>query len=688
MNRSTFVSISGPRITSLAAALSLAIASASLGAAGTTSAPLTMHHTGTPGQGAHANQYQALKKAQHKQAGFKHFQAAVQAEFSKLGASRPSQRAPATFHIASHADSGSGSLREILSNAVDGDVIDLASLHGTLTLGSALTSTANVTIKGPGRGSLTIDANHAGRAFTSSHSLKISNITIANGAAPKAVSATGGCILAGGILALSNVTLSNCTVGDATTNYAYGGAVAVQGVLELDNTTLSNNSATAAYFAGGGAAFVYGTPAAYGTYLEGSTLSGNSVTAGDGVIGGGLAVYYKNASGNVANVVVSNSTISGNSMTATSVPTYYNPTNQKYYYYGTASGGGAWTRGADVTVTGSHIDNNTQIANSSAFGGGLYSEFNYYYNTTTYTGYFYGGNASITGSTVSGNSSKSVYRFTYGAGMQALGNITIAKSTVANNTLTSDSTAQVFNSGGGVMGGYKTAAMSITDSTFSGNTISATGAAAYTSGGGISTSYQNSGTVVTITNSTISGNSTSTANTGPASTYAAGLYQEVSGGAGSTTINNSTVAFNTSRDFGAGIATNGYTPLTLNSAIVSNNTSTTYAAVSDIAPRIATFTVGGDYSLVQTDPTSYGVTFSGTHIILGSDPLLQPLANNGGSTQTHALDPASPAIDTGSNVLALPYDQRGIPFARVVGAAADIGAFELDTDRIFANGFE
>ena len=64
------------------------------------------------------------------------------------------------------------------------------------------------------------------------------------------------------------------------------------------------------------------------------------------------------------------------------------------------------------------------------------------------------------------------------------------------------------------------------------------------------------------------------------------------------------------------------------------------------------------------------------------------MANNGGPTPTHALDPTSPAIDKGSNVLTLSFDQRGTPYARVVGAAADIGAFELDTDRIFANGFD
>ncbi len=59
------------------------------------------------------------------------------------------------------------------------------------------------------------------------------------------------------------------------------------------------------------------------------------------------------------------------------------------------------------------------------------------------------------------------------------------------------------------------------------------------------------------------------------------------------------------------------------------------------------------------------------------DPLLGPLADNGGPTLTHALLAGSPAIDRGSNPAGLTWDQRGAGFARVSGAQADAGAFEL-----------
>jgi sugar lactone lactonase YvrE len=62
---------------------------------------------------------------------------------------------------------------------------------------------------------------------------------------------------------------------------------------------------------------------------------------------------------------------------------------------------------------------------------------------------------------------------------------------------------------------------------------------------------------------------------------------------------------------------------------------------------------------------------------INADPLLQPLADNGGPTMTHALGAGSPAIDAGNNLAALPSDQRGLPFLRIFGAKPDIGAFEL-----------
>jgi hypothetical protein len=90
------------------------------------------------------------------------------------------------------------------------------------------------------------------------------------------------------------------------------------------------------------------------------------------------------------------------------------------------------------------------------------------------------------------------------------------------------------------------------------------------------------------------------------------------------------------------------------------------------------------------DPDLNGLLTSQGHNLIGNpaggsgfvlsdlanvNPLLGPLQDNGGPTQTMALLPGSPALDAGnSRINTSATDQRGLP--RVVGATIDIGAFE------------
>jgi len=66
----------------------------------------------------------------------------------------------------------------------------------------------------------------------------------------------------------------------------------------------------------------------------------------------------------------------------------------------------------------------------------------------------------------------------------------------------------------------------------------------------------------------------------------------------------------------------------------------------------------------------------GSHII-DSDPKLQVIADNGGPTQTIALDPDSSAIDAGIAVDGMTADQRGFPRPSVEGGSFDIGSYEF-----------
>jgi len=81
-------------------------------------------------------------------------------------------------------------------------------------------------------------------------------------------------------------------------------------------------------------------------------------------------------------------------------------------------------------------------------------------------------------------------------------------------------------------------------------------------------------------------------------------------------------------------------------------------------------------SLLQDESGCDYVTGKGD--IVGVDPLLGPLRDNGGPTFTHALWLGSPAIDAGDDSSAPGTDQRGI--SRPQADASDIGAFELQAD--------
>jgi hypothetical protein len=252
------------------------------------------------------------------------------------------------------------------------------------------------------------------------------------------------------------------------------------------------------------------------------------------------------------------------------------------------------------------------------------------------------------GSLVTGNTATFLHNNKYagaGGGIAAVNAFICSDSTVSNN--------QANQAGGGI---FSIGSVSLTRCTVEGNTARAFG-------GGIA---QNpSDTQSSIVASTISGNS---------AMKGGGIYTQAE-----FYIVGSTIAFNSAANGdAAGIFSNAY--LTLQSTIVARNISagSTHADFQVLAM------VGGGYNLVESSSVvDHGV------IIVSSDPKLLPLADNGGPTRTHALDPTSPAIDAGNNPLSDLTDQRGAGFLREVPVAKpDIGAFEFRGDGIFLNGFE
>ncbi|MEO0853318.1 MAG: choice-of-anchor Q domain-containing protein, partial [Cyanobacteria bacterium J06648_11] len=109
----------------------------------------------------------------------------------------------------------------------------------------------------------------------------------------------------------------------------------------------------------------------------------------------------------------------------------------------------------------------------------------------------------------------------------------------------------------------------------------------------------------------------------------------------------------------------------LGSTIVANNT----AGFSNDDLRNQLGTINASDSLIRSDASEINGTNVNT--LTNVDPLFEPvgLQDNGGPTQTLALQTTSPAIDQGSNPLTLNVDQRGAD--RTVGGGTDIGAFEV-----------
>ena len=249
-----------------------------------------------------------------------------------------------------------------------------------------------------------------------------------------------------------------------------------------------------------------------------------------------------------------------------------------------------------------------------------------------------------------------------GGGIRSVGDVTIVRSTVGDNIAQDD--------GGGIhVGALGT--LTVVDSTINHNW------AIHEGGGGIFSD----GAAVVI-GSTITGNT---------------AY--VGGGISATSlaVTNSTVSGNDGR-FGSAVAVEAPGIFTLTSSTITANTGVGLYIGAGAQTEWTASIVAGNTGDQGNDCRSYVTVTSGGSNLIGDatdcmfssdpsdltgstaspfDPLLGPLADNGGPTLTHALDPASPAIDLGrSGSCAVGDDQRDI--GRPIGLGCDAGAFELE----------
>jgi uncharacterized repeat protein (TIGR01451 family) len=412
-----------------------------------------------------------------------------------------------------------------------------------------------------------------------------------------------------------------------------GGGIYNHGAtLYISNCVITGNQVSGTIFEiyGGGVFSVNSTT------IDNSSISNNQVVsshADTNVYGGGIAGRGP--------ITITNSTIFGNQLVPASSGV-------------SANGGGIYVSDADLTVSNSTIEQN-----SAQKGGGIYLRENY--------------RTIITNSQIHDNDATQ-----FGAGVYSnYSMLSISNSTISDNEA----------SGGGGFFPNFTYDTTITDSTFAGNKSTVfDGGGIANVGGEIdisgctfanNTSFSNGGAIfnqdtMTVTNSTLSGN-----------------YAGMSGGGLSThdsqtNLRYVTITDNTADDSwdgngdGGGIYADSESSVYLMSSIVAKNYDSSpqsYDLHHDCSGNI----ISQEYNLIGKT-TGCNLTGANLHNLIDPNPRLKDLGDNGGPTETHALQSDSPAIDqvpAGVNGCGSPpfdVDQRGI--LRAQGTGCEMGAYE------------
>lgn len=236
-----------------------------------------------------------------------------------------------------------------------------------------------------------------------------------------------------------------------------------------------------------------------------------------------------------------------------------------------------------------------------------------------------------------------------GGAIYSCENLAISRTTITGN--------RASGFGGGIA--TRDANLTLTDSLISSNSAF--------NGGGIWSNTNLTGTQTTrILNSTISGNS-------------GGNGSGVFNSDGLTTIRHSTIT-NHNAPFTSTVAATGnsQTRMEIYSSIIAGNDNFDLSYFGSVNPFVS-----GGYNLIGESNADAAFNMPGDQTAV-ANPLLAPLADNGGPTGTHALLAGSPAFNSGNPVDvagagSVPqYDQRGTPFSRVRNSRIDMGAFESD----------
>ena len=289
-----------------------------------------------------------------------------------------------TITVDSTSDSGApvvGSLRWAIQTAQPGDTIqfNLPTPSTIMLSAGSLNIDRNLTITGPGAGSLTIDASsnlQGERAFSiaTGNTVSITNLTITGGRGggsfANSTNTGGGAVFNAGTLSLTGVVLSNNSVRNTDIG---GGAIfnAGNATLTLTNCTVTGNTAGGGQIPNNGPISGGAIRSANGTTLTltNTTISNNTAHVGGGIWSNGtLTISGSTFSGNSAGVGVSTpDDLDGGAI-------YVVGSGTASIVNSTLSGNAAKSRGGAVAGVGNvGISNSTLSGNTTDLGGGAVS---------------------------------------------------------------------------------------------------------------------------------------------------------------------------------------------------------------------------------------------------------------------------------------------------------------------------
>ena len=433
---------------------------------------------------------------------------------------------------------------------------------------------------------------------------------------------------------------------------------------------VNNLTLTQGFAANGGAIYTFCSLKLSNVVITGNTAMGAEVGPPGNIISLGGGIY------SAGELVITDSIISNNTASGVVIQ---NTANPNVGDYGTAGGGGGiYSYGFNTVIVNCTFSNNfakgadsptaggsrTGSGGGSATGGAIYGTFGFKIYNSTFTN-----NSAVAGN--GGSISSNTFEAAGNGGEAAGGAVISSGSIVLNSVIYNNKTiagngGNAFNlnnagNGGKSSGGairdldLKMANTTVADNkVFAGNgRIGGSGSAGGILGGSNQWKVINS----TVTNNSVAGGTGTQSN---------GIGE--GGGVFSTSDTGQASSFSNN--------------------IVAENSAASGADVS------GTFLKGYN-NLVGVGEGAAGLTNGVNGNLVGTkdspvNPMLAPLSNNGGITQTRALLPGSPAINAGNNTRAenpltsqtLQFDQRGLERIVPSGGVIDIGAFEFSASSV------